>query len=234
MIGDIHGCYDEVIKLLEHIEFDCTKDRLISVGDLVDRGPKSVDVLMLLNEPWFFSVVGNHDYMMIETILHHSRYNENTWNYNGGIWHFSVDDETLKNLCHMMDDNMTYVIVIGKGKNRVNIVHAELVNNSQREITTDADIDSWNFNEINETTMIWGRQLISSTLTNKKRKGLSDTYVGHTALTEIKDLVIDSHHYIDNGACYAYLSQNQIAHLKMVRLSDRETIIYSMMEKKVL
>ena len=67
VIGDIHGCFDELIKLLKHIKFDKEKDRLFSTGDLIHRGPKSEDCLKLLfdrntkGEKWFFPVLGNHE-----------------------------------------------------------------------------------------------------------------------------------------------------------------------------
>jgi hypothetical protein len=41
--GDIHGCFDELDAALAKLQFDPAVDRLISVGDLVDRGPRSAD-----------------------------------------------------------------------------------------------------------------------------------------------------------------------------------------------
>lgn len=65
IVGDIHGQYDALILALKHINFDKSKDRLFSVGDLVDRGPKVFDCLRLLKEPWFFAVKGNHENMFL-------------------------------------------------------------------------------------------------------------------------------------------------------------------------
>ena len=44
-IGDIQGCYREFRLLLEKIGFDAAVDRLWLVGDLVNRGPQSLEVL---------------------------------------------------------------------------------------------------------------------------------------------------------------------------------------------
>lgn len=68
LIGDLHGCYDELMKLLEYVKFDERFDRVFATGDLIDRGPKSEDCLKLLSKPWFFSVLGNHEDLLIEKI----------------------------------------------------------------------------------------------------------------------------------------------------------------------
>ena len=41
-------------------------DYFISVGDNIDRGPESLNVLRLLNQPWFTSVKGNHEAMALD------------------------------------------------------------------------------------------------------------------------------------------------------------------------
>jgi len=65
IIGDIHGQFDLLQESLNYINFDKNKDRLISVGDLTDRGPKVFECLRLLREPWFFAVKGNHENMFV-------------------------------------------------------------------------------------------------------------------------------------------------------------------------
>lgn len=61
VIGDIHGCYDELSELLEKISFD-TNDRVAAVGDLIVKGEKNLQVLELfMTDKRFSSVIGNHD-----------------------------------------------------------------------------------------------------------------------------------------------------------------------------
>jgi bis(5'-nucleosyl)-tetraphosphatase (symmetrical) len=62
-IGDVHGCYRTLRKLLKKIEFAKTDDRLWFTGDLVNRGPRSLDVLeWAVDHDWRIeSVLGNHD-----------------------------------------------------------------------------------------------------------------------------------------------------------------------------
>ena len=69
IIGDIHGCYDELVQLLDQIRLQ-TSDRVIAVGDLVVKGPKNLRVLEVFrNDNRFSSVIGNQDL----ALLRHSR-----------------------------------------------------------------------------------------------------------------------------------------------------------------
>lgn len=68
IIGDLHGHLKELEHALKRVEFDYSNDKLIAVGDLIDRGPNSVECLRLLNEDWFTSVRGNHEQMLLEAI----------------------------------------------------------------------------------------------------------------------------------------------------------------------
>lgn len=62
-VGDIQGCYDPLIRILDQVRFDPAQDRLWTVGDLVNRGPKSLKTLRFLKSlgSAFTSVLGNHD-----------------------------------------------------------------------------------------------------------------------------------------------------------------------------
>lgn len=63
VIGDVQGCFDELQELVDYIAFNPKKDQLWFVGDLVNRGPKSLETLRWVKslENSAVTVLGNHD-----------------------------------------------------------------------------------------------------------------------------------------------------------------------------
>ncbi|STE85716.1 serine/threonine protein phosphatase 1 [Escherichia coli] len=64
--GDIHGCLEQLRRKLWHCRFDPWRDLLISVGDVIDRGPQSLRCLQLLEQHWVCAVRGNHEQMAMD------------------------------------------------------------------------------------------------------------------------------------------------------------------------
>lgn len=66
-IGDVHGCYREMLALLDKVNWDPTGDVLIFAGDMVDRGPMSAEVVQWIrkenekNPDRVKAIMGNHD-----------------------------------------------------------------------------------------------------------------------------------------------------------------------------
>ncbi|WP_128330164.1 metallophosphoesterase [Apibacter sp. HY039] len=73
VVGDIHGCYDELQDLLNKINLT-EDDILISVGDIVDRGMKSKEVYQFFRDrPNSYVVMGNHEKKHLKGILSYSQ-----------------------------------------------------------------------------------------------------------------------------------------------------------------
>lgn len=69
VIGDVHGCLDELDELLRLV-YAPSRDRLVFVGDLVDRGPDSVGVVRRVRELGATCVLGNHDEWYVRCARH--------------------------------------------------------------------------------------------------------------------------------------------------------------------
>lgn len=71
IVGDLHGCYDELQQLLAQAHFDPNQDKLYLTGDLVARGPKSLECLRFVKSLGSAAqtVLGNHDLHLLACAL---------------------------------------------------------------------------------------------------------------------------------------------------------------------
>lgn len=75
VIGDIHGCYRELLEIekqiLQHSSRHATNPKIYCVGDYIDRGPKSREVLehLLQRQNRYFLIAGNHESMMLDALF---------------------------------------------------------------------------------------------------------------------------------------------------------------------
>jgi len=76
VIGDVHGCYDELQMLIKKIKFNKNKDSLIFLGDLVNRGRDSLKVLnfCINNRDCVTTVLGNHDLYLLRLMVNGSKH----------------------------------------------------------------------------------------------------------------------------------------------------------------
>ena len=183
-VGDIHGCYDILMDTLYEVKFCPQKDRLICTGDLIDRGPDSVKCVELLKEPWFFSVRGNHDQFLLDGV---SRGQVATWVMNGGMWHYYLSEDELKDLYHLIDTECTTAIRVPyKGKN-VGVIHANVTSGIWGEFDDERDI--WDRSRTRVSEGVFGDV-----------KGIDLVVVGHTVVDFPQK--INNVLHIDTGAVF--------------------------------
>ena len=111
-IGDIQGCYASLCRLLDKLSFDANNDELWITGDLVNRGPASVDVIRFVKSlPRTQIVLGNHDLHLLavaegfrspkhtdsfdDVLNADDREDLLSWLRNRAIAHFDSDRKTL-------------------------------------------------------------------------------------------------------------------------------------------
>lgn len=190
IVGDMHGCYDLFEAELEKVSFDPACDRVISVGDLIDRGPNSLACLRLLKQPWFHAVRGNHEIMLLNYAYPALRscpllQNDDLFLKNGGNWVERLDDIGQTELHYQLLPlvaALPFVISVGEGSDRYHVVHSELMTGDPElsprffeqqnvhkkpvsdRILTDAELDSSPEDVLSSMcdAMVWGRRVFKA------------------------------------------------------------------------
>ena len=65
-IGDIHGCVEEFDEMLAKLSYNPQEDRVILLGDLVDRGPDSAGLVKKAREMKLECLMGNHEHKFVK------------------------------------------------------------------------------------------------------------------------------------------------------------------------
>lgn len=166
IVGDLHGAFSELNALLEHVQFDASKDRLIAVGDLFDRGTSPQDSLPLLSQSWFHAVRGNHEHNLIlwnNAVAHEQKQAARLQILAaGGEWFFSLPEHEQENLCRQIADLPLAILLSSHGK-RYCVIHAEVAQGYN-------DIDAFLMALLNEEPTV-----LHHCLSGRKRHKSADT-----------------------------------------------------------
>lgn len=184
-VGDIHGQIDLLMEELSYAGFDPSRDRVFSVGDLIDRGPKSLDCLRLLDEPWFYAVRGNHEQMMIDWFSGDAF---PSWVRNYGTW---TQELQRTEIAAWVERLMSLPIAITlEGKtSTVGICHAETCGHDWAMM-----IDDLNCHQ----QMMWGRKVFRGDVDPRPVIGVDITLHGHTPVPKMRR--IGNRYFLDTGA----------------------------------
>ncbi|SFX05549.1 metallophosphoesterase [Marinospirillum alkaliphilum] len=209
VVGDLHGYYSPLMERLEELRFDPTCDRVLAVGDLIDRGPDSVRCLELVKESWFFSVQGNHERFLIHSLTGDADVSM-TWLLNGGRWSSLYTDEELQDMAQLIQEKMPLALEVPCKGQQLGIIHAEVPQ------------DDWNCLRHWRGEMTSHLLEVTTTLRTRIRTGLAhrvhhiDAVVcGHTLVPEPTRL--GNVHYLETGICApqvgGYLSIREVSQL---------------------
>lgn len=216
VVGDLHGCLEPFEKLLRHVGFRPAIDRVFSVGDLVDRGPFSMACLKLLNMPWFFACRGNHEDLLLAHLDNPFQVKAYDDSWLRPIAPVYADRKKLAGQWLNVLRSLPYVLVVGEGEERFNVVHAEVLEDG-RSVTNEM-IDSWSFEDPDKAQhrAVWGRALLRTWQRGKPvlrahHRNMSPTYCGHTILSETSKVA--GQIFLDRGAFLVHKTRKSSIHL---------------------
>lgn len=196
VVGDLHGCKTKFDQALAKVQFDAETDLIISVGDLIDRGPDSQGCLDLLQYPWFQAVLGNHEVMAISTLGADDERQANQyaahWYVNGGEWFLGLSEPAMEAMWPSWErlSNLPYIIEVQLDGTKVVIAHANYP-------------ESYVFGkELDVEDVVWSRKRI----TDSQKGNVSDIegadlfIFGHTPIKKVTQYA--NQVYIDTGAVF--------------------------------
>lgn len=144
VMGDVHGCYEQYMAMLQEIGFS-DKDILYVIGDVIDRGERSIDVLMDMSmRANVYPILGNHEFMALHLLKKlptdgsgMSDFDPEDmkafkkWMAEGGAGtiegYLKLSSDEKESILEYLEEFAAYEEVTVKGKRYV-IVHADLGN----------------------------------------------------------------------------------------------------------
>jgi serine/threonine protein phosphatase 1 len=177
VIGDVHGEYKTLLSLLDILP---QTQEICFIGDLIDRGPQSKEVVGLVRTKGWYSVLGNHEDMATDPSM------VDTWIYNGG-WH------TIQSYCDK-DEGFNYDTVDNfRNHDDIKWMH-ELPLTIQYKDFLISHSYCYNGDGTPNSDILWGRSFEDDCCT------LINIF-GHTPVKEAKK-IHNKHWNIDTGCTF--------------------------------
>ncbi|WCL54809.1 metallophosphoesterase [Gimibacter soli] len=192
LVGDLHGMVQELAAAMQAAEFDKAADRIISVGDLVDRGPDSLGALRLTREPWFFAVRGNHEIMMLDADGDEEA--AAFWYANGGRWFTGLGLAEREEALSLARALPTAIRLERSGGKPIGVTHAEPPPTGWR--CMEETIGEADFRRL----LIWSRDTIRGERAAPGDPAVALTVHGHTPIKAPKR--VGNALFIDTGCVY--------------------------------
>jgi serine/threonine protein phosphatase 1 len=208
IVGDVHGCYKELEKLLQIIP---SNDKICFVGDLIDRGKYSKEVVELVVNKYDW-VIGNHEAMAITE----ARY----WSQNGRESTVRSFGKDYDRLIELIKNNLHFYHYYENFKKPLLVTHSygslEFQYYLKHGYSKCFDKTSWqSYSE--ENPILWGRPFLK-TLENEYN---FFNIFGHTSLQ--KAFINDNVAMIDTGCVYGYkLTALHYPSMEIIQIESQE------------
>jgi serine/threonine protein phosphatase 1 len=234
VVADLHG-HRRLLELeLDRLRFNPSCDRVLSVGDLIDRGPDSLDTLELIEAPWFHAVLGNHELMLLNFLRRYGSrlHSRKAYSTGGGEWINAAISRTPKVVARLAERVATLPLAIHvEGDVPYNVTHGHLPpmdtrqggsSSNARICVHKADHITSSRDKISEalkTNMTILRFEDHSVRLSQTPLGdIPITYAGHSPVRDVT--VHNSYVYIDQGVCARMAKRGE--HSQLTVLEHRQ------------
>ena len=159
VVGDIHGRMDGFEKLLDSVNYDPQNDIIYSVGDMIDRGDRSYEVVCFFMQTNAHAIMGNHEYMVIDSEWYAC------WLQNGGMDTLRSLEEWNSNVRWLENFILDLPLVMDVGEeddeDAFRLVHAELPFDwSEDRLKLQLEYAAEQGNDDGVENLIWSRTAI--------------------------------------------------------------------------
>jgi serine/threonine protein phosphatase 1 len=215
VVGDLHGHRSLLENALEAMAFDPRRDRVLSVGDLIDRGPESLATLSLIDEPWFHAVLGNHELMLLNFLGYYGSrmHSRKSYPSGSGEWIVEAIARHPKVIARLADKVAALPLALHvEGDVPFNVTHGDLhpIGSSQKVLLGEEAVCVHKADAATSSRVHFAAAMNSPLfelqfaqhrvqISGSPIGALPITYVGHSPVQHI--VVHDSYVYIDQGVC---------------------------------
>ena len=200
--GDIHGSYALFMQSLNKVNFDPEKDLVVCTGDLVDRGKENLESITLIDEPWFESVIGNHEEFCIAGFMDDYSASVHSATNNGGAWFYTLPLEQQESIIDKFK-KLPYIIEMSIGTTKIGIIHADVPIDDWEELKDVVEQGYYIGSSKITDILTWSRataKKIINRLYTPSIANIDHVYLGHTVVHT--PLTSGNIHLIDTGAVF--------------------------------
>lgn len=125
VVGDLHGHYNELMRILMELSFNFEKDLLVILGDFIDRGPYSKECSTLPLESWVEAVLGNHEESCIRGFKDPNLAIYHKQPENGGAWFYKLNEPEQQQVVSLFKD-LPILLEVQANNKVFGFVHADV------------------------------------------------------------------------------------------------------------